>query len=125
MANWQVTHGFMLKRSLPPSEAWLFSKALLSVQVPVPPAGALRDVGLVGVEGFLLCLVLEATADWSKKKEKSRNISNSRLCVINYGKGKGVPLLLVSLSHWLAPLCCVESVKQLCFYGEWTHGMNL
>lgn len=69
----QVTHGFMLKRSLPTSgfaiaSAWLFSLSL-SVQVAVPPSG---EAGDVGEEAAFLrwisctCFVLETATDWER-----------------------------------------------------------
>lgn len=73
--KWQVTHGFMLKRSLPASGfADKRVEPLLSVQVAAPPAGPLGDaglVGLVGEEAFWLwisciCLGLETATDWER-----------------------------------------------------------
>lgn len=78
-AEWRrkVTHGFMLKRSLPASGFAApavnpLSAPLLSVQVAAPPAdplGVVRLVGLVGEEAFLpwiscTCFGLDTATDW-------------------------------------------------------------
>lgn len=62
--EFHVTHGLMLKRSLPASAGAAgervlpLSAPLLSVQAAAPPAGGSAGgvglVGLVGVEAFLL-----------------------------------------------------------------------
>lgn len=75
--SWQITHGFMLKKSFPASgvavrRLFSFSAPLLSGRATAPPAGAAGDVGLVGlvgVETFLLwlsctCFGLETAPGW-------------------------------------------------------------
>lgn len=79
MLSWvkPITHGFMLKRSLPASGVASvdpLSAVLLSFQAeapPVDPLGDLRLVGLVGEEAFLLWISctwvgLETATDWER-----------------------------------------------------------
>lgn len=76
LSGTEVTHGFMLKRSLPASgfaalRVDPLSAPLLSVQVAAPPAdplGEVRLVGLVGEEAFLpwiscTCFGLDTATD--------------------------------------------------------------